>query len=124
MKDKRKITTIIHWAARISGSMILIFITFFVVAHIFGEEESGNGFRNTKEVIIFLFFPISTVIGLSLALKWEGIGGAITTVGMIGLFILRPDLLKSIFMMIPIIPGILYINYWLMTKKTKKAYKS
>ena len=122
MKDKSKIGTIIRWVARISGSMILIFIAFFVVAHIFGEEESGNGFRNTKEVIIFLFFPISTLIGLSLALKWVGLGGIITTVGMIGLFILRPDLLNSI-VAIPIIPGILCIIYWLMTKTKKNSIK-
>ena len=123
MKDKRKIATNIRWVAQILSSLILIFLIIFVFAHIFGEEESGNGFRNTKEVIIFLCFPISPLIGLSLALKWEGLGGIFTTVGMIGLFILRPDLLKSI-IVIPIVPGILYIIYWLMTKKTKKAYRS
>ena len=73
-------------------------------------------FQNTKEVITFFFFPISTFIGLSLALKWEGQGGIITIGGMIGLFAMRPDLLTGMYMMIPIIPGILYTIFWFMTK--------
>ena len=117
MTDTKKIATTIRWIARISGSLILAFILFFLLAHIFGEDESGNGFQNTKEVILFLFFPISTLIGLSLALKWEGLGGIITIVGMIGLFVIRPDLLNVIYMLLPIVPGILYTIYWLMTKK-------
>ena len=104
MTDLNKIVTTIRWIARISGSLILAFILFFLLAHIFGEDESGNGFQNNKEVISFLFFPISTLIGLSLALKWEGLGGIITIVGMIGLFVVRPDLLNGIYMAIPIVP--------------------
>ena len=117
MVRQNKTETVTLWAARISGSLILIFILFFLFAHIFGEDESGEGFRNAKEVTIFLFFPISTVVGLSLALKWEGLGGIITTLGIIGLFFLRPDLLNGLHIAVPIIPGILYITYWLMTKK-------
>lgn len=115
MTDQNKIATIIRWIARISGSLIVVFILFFLLAHLFGEDESGNGFRNTKEVISFLFFPISTLIGLGLALKWEGLGGIIAIVGMIGLFVVRPDLLNSV-MTILIIPGVLYTMYWIMTK--------
>lgn len=120
MTVQNKIPTIIRWIARISGSLILAFILFFLLAHIFGEDESGNGFKNTVEVISFLFFPISTLIGLSLALKWDGLGGIITISGMIGLFVIRPDLLNGIYMTIPIIPGILYTMYWLMTKNKKQ----
>ena len=116
MTDQNKITTIIRWVARILGSLILAFVLFFLLAYIFGEDESGNGFRNTKEVISFLFFPVSTFIGLSLAFKWEGLGGIITIVGIIGLFVIRPDLLNGIYMAIPIIPGVFYTIYWLMTK--------
>ena len=104
MTDKIKIKAIVRWVARILGSLILAFVLFFLLAQIFGEDESGNGFQNTKEVISFLFFPISTLIGLSLAFKWEGLGGIITIVGMTGLFVIRPDLLNSIYMTIPIIP--------------------
>lgn len=116
MANQNRITTAIRWIARITGSLILVFILFFLIANIFGENESGNGFQNNREVISFIFFPVFTCIGLSLALKWEGLGGTITIVAMIGLFVVRPDLLISI-MIIPIIPGILYTIYWLATKK-------
>ena len=123
MKKEIKTITFIRWTARILGSLILLFILFFLFAHLFGEEESGEGFRNTQEVIMFLFFPISTFLGLSLALKWEGLGGIITTLGIIGLFVLRPDLIpKGLYIAAPIVPGILYIMYWLMTKKSKPAH--
>ena len=117
MNNPNKISSIILWIARISGSMIVAFVLFFLISHLFGDDESGDGFRNTRELITFLFFPISTTVGLAIALKWEGLGGIITLVGMIGLFVLRPDLLNSMFMAIPIIPAILYIIYWLMSKK-------
>ncbi|NQV53214.1 MAG: hypothetical protein HQ500_08515 [Flavobacteriales bacterium] len=117
MTDLNKAITIIRWAARICSALILIFLLFFLIAHLFGEEESGEGFRNTQELATFLFFPISTVIGLSLGLKWEGLGGMITLLGMIGLLTLRPDLLYSVLILIPAIPGLLYVLYWGMRTK-------
>lgn len=116
MTKQKRSHLIVLWSARVFGSLILAFLLFFLLAHIFGEGEVGNGFRNTREVITFLFFPISIVIGLSIAFKWEGLGGIITILGMTGLFVLRPDLLKAIFIMIPLIPGVLYVSYWLMNK--------
>lgn len=116
MANRNNLTTAIRWGARISGSLILAFVLFFLLAHLFGEDESGNGFGNTSEIISFIFFPISTVLGLSLAFKWEGLGGIITLSGMIGLFIVRPDLLGSFYIMIPVIPGALYTIYWLLSR--------
>lgn len=117
MTKQSKFTTTIRWIARISGSLILAFILFFILAYLFGEDESGDGFRNTNEVLSFIFFPVSTLVGLGLAYKWEGLGGIITIIGVIALFIVRPDLLNSILMAIPVIPGVLYSTYWIMKKK-------
>ena len=83
MKDQTRITTLICWIARIWGTLILVFVLFFIVALIVGGDESGEGLFNTKEIITFIFFPLSTVIGLGIALKWEGFGGLITTIGII-----------------------------------------
>ena len=117
----KKVLQAVLLTARILGSAIFAFILFFLLAHVFGNEESGDGFRNAGEVVMFLFFPISTVIGLGLALKWEGLGGFITTVGMIGLFIMRPDLLFNMYMAIPIVPGILYLIYWRFRKNQQNS---
>jgi len=118
MKNQIRIITVIRWIARIWGTLILAFVLFFVVALIVGGDESGDGLFNTKEVITFIFFPVSTVIGLSIALKREGLGGLITTLGMIGLLIMRFDLLSNPYFIVGIAPpGILYIVYWYVTKR-------
>ena len=116
MKTSNHTLTGLRWVARISGSLILAFLLFMVLAHVFGNEENGNGFQNTGEIIAFVCFPISSIIGLSLALKWDGIGGIITVLGMMGLLIIRPDLLLAPLVMIPFIPGLLYTFYWAYTK--------
>lgn len=120
MKNQR-LTTIILWIARILGSIIIAFVLFFLIAHVFGNNESGEGFRDSKEIITFILFPIGTLIGLVIAWKWEGLGGLITTVSMIGLLILRPELWDSFFIVIPIIPGFLFIIYWFISKNNKNV---
>lgn len=87
---------ILLWTARITGSIILAFLLFFVLAHLFGTDESDNGFSSTEEILTFICFPISTIAGLSTAYKWPGLGGLITVIGCIGLFVLRSDLLDNI----------------------------
>jgi len=51
------------------GTIILSFILFFTIAHIFGEEEAGEKFLDSEETITFIFFPISSIIGITLAFK-------------------------------------------------------
>jgi len=122
MKNQSRIVTVIRWIARIWGTFILAFVLFFVVALILGGDESGDGLFDTKEVITFIFFPVSTVIGLSIALKWEGLGGLITTLGMIGLLLMRIDLLSNAYFIVGIAPpGILYIVYWYVTKRQAQS---
>ncbi len=115
MKNKKRITTIILWTARIWGSISLAFLVFMVGAHVIGAltgaEESG-GFNSTSEIFtFFLFFPVGTMIGLSIAFKWPGLGGLITVGGMIGLKIIRPDLIVNPFMNGFAVSGLLYLIY-------------
>ncbi|RLD23464.1 MAG: hypothetical protein DRI70_09365 [Bacteroidetes bacterium] len=122
MKDQTRIATLIRWIARIWGTLILAFVLFFVVAFIVGGDESGDGLFNVNEVITFIFFPVSTVIGLSIALKWEGLGGLITALGMIGLVIIRFDLLSNAYFMVGIAPpAILYMVYWYLIRRQTKT---
>jgi len=109
--DSRGIVAIsILWAARIWGTLILAFVLFFLIASLFGEW--GDGLRDPRELLVFLTFPCSTVIGLSIALWREGLGGLITTAGMVVAFIVRPDLIGQLFFSIGVLgPGILYLIY-------------
>lgn len=118
MKNKEKKANIIRWIARIWGSLILAFVIFFVLAYLFGDEGLGLDNLNNRDIITFICFPVSSLIGLSIALKNEKIGGFITTIGIIGLLIVRSDLITNLYIMIGIVPpGILYLVYWFLTKK-------
>ncbi len=120
MKPKNRLITIIRWTARIWGSVSLIILLFTVGAHLLdtitGEGESIGHFRSVSEMISFAFFPVSVIIGLGLALKWEGMGGLITILGIIGFHTIRPDLFPDIMIDGLAIPGLLYLIYWLLSR--------
>lgn len=102
----------IRLLALIWGSLILAFVLFFLIAHIMEDKSAVmQGFRSS-EIHIFLLFPISTIIGLSLAYKWPKLGGAITLIGIIGLMLFRPDLSSNPYFLFGITPpAILYFVY-------------
>ena len=118
MENQKKIKNIILWIARILGTLVVAFVLFFLLADIFGgKEPDGNGL-SLKDAITFVFFPFSTIIGLTLAWKWEGLGGLITILGLVGLLIIRPDLASSLLLMsIIVVPGLLFLIYWYMSKR-------
>lgn len=128
MENKKLISNIILWTARIWGSLSLAFLLFMVGAHVIGAltgAEDGFGFTSTSEMVtFFLFFPVGTMIGLSIALKWPGLGGLITIGGMIGFHIIRPDLFLHPMIDGLAAPGLLYLIYWYLSrgqKETKEA---
>jgi hypothetical protein len=117
MITKNQITKLILWAARIWGSLSLAFLVFMILGDLFGTERSiGSGHSAS-----FLFFPVSTIIGLSIAWKWEGIGGLITIGGIIGFHILRPDLFLDLMIDGLAAPGLLFLIYWLLSRDHMKT---
>ena len=115
MKNQTKTANIIRWIARIWGTSILVFVLFFLFADIFGSEESG-GIRDVKEAISAIS-GIIAIIGLAIALKWEGLGGLLTIIGLTGLFIVRFDLISNPYFIGGLAPpGVLYLIYWYLTK--------
>ena len=120
MANKKKIANTIRWIARIWGTLILAFVLFFLIADIIGGSESGGGLKK-DEILSFIFFPISTLLGLAIALKWEGLGGLIATLGIAGLFMVRFDLISDFVFIAGIAPpGILYLVYWFLSKDRSK----
>lgn len=122
MKNKKRIATIVRLVARMWGSLFLAFLLFMVGAHLIGAlfgpaGDSGIGFESVSEMLqFFFFFPVGTMVGLALAWKWEGLGGLITVIGFIGLFIMRPDLISNPYMVGMGICGLLFLVYWALTK--------
>ena len=125
MKNKNRTATIILWIARIWGSLSLAFLLFMVGASVIGTYTGGGnpdgGFKSTSEMVSFLFFPLSVILGLGIAWKWEGLGGLITIGGIIGFHIIRPDLIFDFWIDGLAIPGLLFLIYWFLSKSLVKT---
>jgi len=118
MRQRNNIANLIKWIARISGTAIVVFVLYFLLMYLLGSESES--IISTKDVFAFFCFPVSTIIGLSIAWKWEAVGGLISTLGFILLFVVRPDLSSSPIMTALALPGLLYLVYWILRKKSKK----
>ncbi|MCG9972757.1 DUF7670 domain-containing protein [Christiangramia crocea] len=109
----------ILWIARGWGGIILAFILFILIAHIFGNDEGGSGFANTKEVITFILFPVSTITGLAIAYKWEGLGGLISSLAILTAMFINDGIdLKFLLTIFP--PGFLYLVYWFLERRENR----
>jgi hypothetical protein len=99
----------ILWIARILGTLVLAFLLLFVLGHFFKERSFGTPY----------ILPLVIVVGLGLALKWEGLGGLIATLGNVIGFVLDPrlDLIDNPYVIAMWVPGLLYLIYWVLAKR-------
>ncbi len=114
---------IILRSARITGSIVLLFLLFMLIGHLAGDANGAEGmtFSDDEELIAFLLFPIGTIVGLALAYGWPVLGGVIATASLMFLCILRPDLLQLTFLAMAI-PGALYLLHgMLLTRNASPA---
>ena len=102
----------LRWAARLTSIVCLAIIFFFFI----GE---GVDYRtiDAKEWIGILFFPLGVFIGLVLAWREEGLGGAISIISISAFYIIYGLLLNGKFWQgwafLPfLVPGILFLAYW------------
>ncbi|HHZ65933.1 MAG TPA: hypothetical protein EYN38_11640 [Flavobacteriales bacterium] len=115
MKNKKQIANIIRWTARIWSLLSLAFMLFMVGGHIFGSEPQS--IIDMKDLLMLVFFPTGVLTGLFLAWKWEGTGGIATIGSIIGLYVLRPDLILDPLIASLVAPGVLFLIYWLLSRK-------
>lgn len=123
-----KILNRIRWTARITGSLLVAFTVIFVIIVLIDslKENTGSTHSSFSTIIITSFiiwgFALS---GLVIAIWNEGLGGCISLFGLINLSILNffnPEAPNKggalIIFAIWMIPSLLYICYWLMSKNT------
>jgi hypothetical protein len=107
----------IRWVARI---MVILFIAFFLFLFISDSIEKGTiSIENGRvPMTVFLFFTFS---GLIIAWKWEGIGGAIAIVGLLGFNVLAPQSVPRTAILITtvlyVLPALLFLFCWWQTRK-------
>ncbi|MCB0793630.1 MAG: hypothetical protein KDB88_02740 [Flavobacteriales bacterium] len=102
--------------ARWSGGLLVAFLVFMLVGHVFGEEGALT-FSGTGDGLAFLCFPIGLAAGLALA-YWKPLpGGLLATTSLMVLFILRPDLMSQPMFWVFLVPGILHILGVVLSKR-------
>jgi len=129
IKTRTQIATTFHWAARIWGALVIVFVILMFGVELF-EHLSGTpkyfidsvpakGF----EIIGVLLNPILLFIGIIIAFKWEGLGGLIIIGAMIAEWIME-GMDKGILLLgldgFFIAPGILFLIYWFLSGNQKE----
>lgn len=121
-ESPRNLPSLIRRIARIWSIVCFGFFVFIIIMEIL-YPHGGEGWR-PRDMVLAAFIPIGVFLGMALAWRWEGLGGALTTLSVIGfylaMFILDGDLPRSgVFaMLIPlIIPGILFLISWVLHRR-------
>lgn len=118
----------LRWTARISGTLLVVFTLFFVIASLIDSMNRNNGSLfssfSTLIIIIFIIWGVA-LAGLILALWKEGIGGFISLGSFILMYILNlfnteASMRAGAFPVFLIfsVPSILFLIYWKLTGDT------
>lgn len=106
----------IRWMARIIGTLaVAVFLVFFV-ADCVNKGRIAIG----SDRVLMTAFQLLAFIGLSIAWKWEGIGGATALGGLIGFNIFAPASAAKagIFVITGLygLPALLFLFCWFRTR--------
>ena len=104
-----EITKVLLSTARIWGFISMLFLTFMLATHIFGEESMN--FSNREELFTFLLFPMGIIFGLFVAYHSAITGGIICSICILISCVMFPELARSFYYLFSVIPGILFLIY-------------
>jgi len=115
--EKTKSFDSIRWTARITGTLMVIFVMLFAIGSLFeGLSKPAPAAYNTYTIILFLIWGAG-LAGLILAWWNERVGGLVSLCCFIIFNILAgtnptPGSGYSIVLLLFMIPSILYLLYW------------
>jgi hypothetical protein len=114
---------VLRWSARV----LSIFAVGAVLLFAFGEGLNLSHFT-PRELVLFLFFPLGVCLGMILAWRWEGLGGAITVVSLAA-FYLADRLMSSSFprgiaLAVLASPGFLFVLCRLCACRSSKGFNN
>jgi len=121
--EQSKLLSIIRWAARITGTLMVIFVLIFAIGNFLEGHDKPKPDYNTYTIIIFVIWGAG-LAGLILALWKEGLGGIISLLCFIIFNILTavnttPGSSYTYVLLLFMIPSILYLVYWRLKKDSK-----
>jgi len=111
-----RLVATIRWMARIIGALFMaVFLIFFVADCV----KKGKIAVEIEHIPMTVFLLV-TFVGLSIGWKWEGIGGTLALVGLLGFNILAPALVREAGTLVVTVmyglPALLFLLYWWQTR--------
>lgn len=111
----RTVVILIRWIARITGSLLLFLLLAFLIG-----EGCPPIFGLPLPESLMLFAGIVVLLGILIAWKWEGVGGAMIVGGMLAFYAIN-HLVSGRFPggALPLfyLPGILFLLCWWQTRR-------
>ena len=121
LKNEILLVIILRWIARIWSIASISFISFFIIAHLFGENFGT--FNSWKEVVMFLFFPAGIYVGMLIAWKWEGLGGVMGTGSIVAYHLIETKFYLDFWIDGLAAPGVLFLGCWLLSRNQRLKMK-
>lgn len=101
---------LVRWVARILSGLIVLFVGFFLVAHLIGDQGQPSRPLIWADYVILATLVLS-LVGLLLAWKWEFAGAAIALIAILVCAVVNWRILVSPGVLIPI-SAVLYLLSW------------
>ncbi len=103
---------ILLWIARVWAALMVVFMIFMLIAHLFGDEPGQVTGLTIRDWLMIPSMIIS-IIGLALGWKWERLGGWLAVGGMLAFylfdFFFSGDFPRGITFLIIVFPGVLFL---------------
>src|SRR5215510_12868313 len=112
-------TKAVRLGARILSALILLFWSFFIVAHLMGDEGRSSRPLTTSDHISLTTMVIS-LAGLGVAWKWELIGAAVTLIAVLIGAVVNLRALAFPLALIPVAAGLFLLCWGLSKTRTER----
>jgi len=108
-----------RWTARIVGTlMALFFLAFFV------GEGFPNIFRLPWRESLSVLAMSAVVVGLLLAWKWEGLGGAVALAAIVLMHLIGIRGIRTVLLLLPAATGLLHVACWWRLRSTGVGWEA
>jgi hypothetical protein len=112
---------VLRWSARALSILVLGVVIIFA----FGEGLNLSRFT-ARELVLFVFFPTGVCLGMALAWRWEGLGGAITIASLVAFYLVHrltsSGFPRGLAFVAMAAPGFLFLLCWLWTRSAAKQH--
>lgn len=111
----------LRWSARVLSLLVLGVVLMFA----FGEHLNLSRFTG-RELALSCFFPFGVCLGMVLAWRWEGLGGAITVASLAGFYLVHrltsSGFPRGFALVALASPGFLFLLCWLWACSSTKQH--